>query len=75
MNYRRVQIYFFLTVFTLSLVMSFLVFRPYLGLMVFAGVLAVLHSAEWNRVLREHGAFVEDVEASLMLPAPFSPWR
>lgn len=42
MNYRRSQAYFFLTVFALSIVMSFLVFRPYLGLMVFAGVLAVL---------------------------------
>ncbi len=42
MNYRRLQVYFFLAVFSLSIVMSFLVFRPYLGLMVFAGVLAVL---------------------------------
>ncbi len=42
MNYRRLQVYFFLTVFTLSIVTSFLIFRPYLGLMVFAGVLAVL---------------------------------
>lgn len=42
MTDQRFQTYFFLTVFTLSMVMSFLVFRPYLGLMVFAGVLAVL---------------------------------
>ena len=38
----RLQTYFFLTVFTLSMILSFMVFRPYLGLMVFAGVLAVL---------------------------------
>jgi predicted PurR-regulated permease PerM len=38
----RLQAYFFLTVFILSLILSFMVFRPYLGLMVFAGVLAVL---------------------------------
>lgn len=42
MTDQRFQTYFFLAVFTLSIVMSFLVFRPYLGLMVFAGVLAVL---------------------------------
>lgn len=42
MNYRRTQVYFFLTVFVMSLGVSFLVFRPYLGLMVFAGVLTVL---------------------------------
>jgi predicted PurR-regulated permease PerM len=38
----KLQVYFFLAVFTLSMVLTFLVFRPYLGLMVFAGVLAVL---------------------------------
>lgn len=42
MGNRRLQVYFFLTVFALSMVLSFLIFRPYLGLMVFAGVLAVL---------------------------------
>lgn len=42
MTYRRLQIYYFLAIFTLSLVLTFFVFRPYLGLMVFAGVLAVL---------------------------------
>lgn len=42
MSYRRLQIYFFLAIFVLSLTLSFFVFRPYLGLMVFAGVLAVL---------------------------------
>ncbi|HJV32598.1 MAG TPA: AI-2E family transporter [Patescibacteria group bacterium] len=52
MNYRRLQVYFFLTVFALSLVMSFLVFRPYLGLMVFAGVLAVLMLPVYRRLKR-----------------------
>jgi len=52
MDYRRLQIYFFLTVFTLSLVMSFLVFRPYLGLMVFAGVLAVLMLPVYRKLKR-----------------------
>ena len=42
MTDQRFQTYFFLTVFTLSMVLSFLIFRPYLGLMVFAGILAVL---------------------------------
>jgi predicted PurR-regulated permease PerM len=50
MNYRRVQIYYFLAVFALSLVLSFLVFRPYLGLMVFAGILAVLMLPVYRRL-------------------------
>lgn len=50
MNYRNLQVYFFLTVFVLSLVLSFLVLRPYLGLMVFAGVLAVLMLPVFRRL-------------------------
>lgn len=50
MNYRSLQVYFFLTVFTLSIVLSFMVLRPYLGLMVFAGVLAVLMLPVFNRL-------------------------
>jgi len=50
MTNRKVQIYFFLTVFTLSLGLSFLVFRPYLGLMVFAGILAVLMLPVYRRL-------------------------
>jgi predicted PurR-regulated permease PerM len=50
MTYRRLQVYFFLAVFTLALVLSFLVFRPYLGLMVFAGILAVLMHPVYRRL-------------------------
>ena len=40
-----------------------------------AGVLDVMQSGEWNGVMKAHGALIEDVQASLMLPAAFSPWR
>lgn len=50
MNYRRLQALFFLTAFALSLVLSFLVFRPYLGLMVFSGILAVLMLPVYRRL-------------------------
>lgn len=35
----------------------------------------ILQTAPWDAFLKAHGALVEDVESSLMLPAPFSPWR
>lgn len=50
MTYRRLQVYFFLGVFLLSLALSFFVFRPFLGLMVFAGVLAVLMQPVYARL-------------------------
>lgn len=34
-----------------------------------------LQTSEWHAFLKAHGALVEDVESSLMMPAPFSPWR
>ncbi len=35
----------------------------------------LLHAAEWRAFLKTHGALVEDVESSLMMPTGFSPWR
>jgi predicted PurR-regulated permease PerM len=52
MNYHRLQIYFFLSVFVMTLVLSFFLFRPYLGLMVFAAVLAVLMQPVYRRLLK-----------------------
>ena len=51
MTYRRLQVYFFLAVFILSLLLSFVVFKPYLGLMVFAAILAVLMQPVYRRLL------------------------
>lgn len=51
MSYRRLQIYFFLAVFMLSLALSFFIFKPYLGLMVFSGVLAVLMRPVYRRLV------------------------
>jgi predicted PurR-regulated permease PerM len=53
MSYRRLQVYFFMAVFALTLVVAFLVFRPYLSLMVFSGILAVLMQPVY-RYLRRH---------------------
>ncbi len=52
MTYRKLQVYFFLAVFALTLVVAFLVFRPYLGLMVFSGVLAVLMQPVYRYLCR-----------------------
>ena len=42
MSYKRFQLYFFGTVLTISVILTLLVFRSYLVLLAFAGVLAVL---------------------------------
>jgi len=42
MSYRRFQIYFFLGTLAVSLVLTVLVFRPYLTLLAFGGVLAII---------------------------------
>lgn len=50
MTYRRLQVYFFLAVSAIAILLSFMVFRPYLGLMVFSGVLAVLMHPVYTRL-------------------------
>lgn len=42
MSYRRLQVYFFMAICAIALGLSFMIFRPYLGIMVFSGILAVL---------------------------------
>ena len=32
-------------------------------------------SRDWREFLKQHGVMVEDMQSSLMTPAPFSPWR
>ncbi len=51
MNYHRLQLYFFLGIFVLGLVVTFLVLRPYLSLMVFAAILAVLMQPVYRKLL------------------------
>ncbi len=52
MTYHRLQVYFFLGVFALALVLSFLVFRPYLGVMIFAAILSVLMRPVYRKLLK-----------------------
>lgn len=52
MTYHRLQVYFFLAVFGLSLILSFFMFRPYLGMMVFAAILTVLMQPVHRRLLK-----------------------
>lgn len=52
MTYHRLQIYFFLAVFGLALVLSFFMFKPYLGVMVFAAILSVLMQPVYRRLLK-----------------------
>lgn len=42
MNHRHVQVYFFLALFIASLTLLFFVFRPFIPLLIFAGILALL---------------------------------
>jgi len=42
MNFKRLQIYFFLGVFAVSLLLTFIIYRPYASLIIFSGVLAIL---------------------------------
>jgi hypothetical protein len=37
--------------------------------------LSVMQSADWHAFLKAHGALIEDIQSSLMLPTAFSPWR
>ena len=37
--------------------------------------MSVMQSADWHGFLKAHGAIIEDVQSSLMLPTSFSPWR
>ncbi len=53
MSYRRLQVYFFMAIFALTLVTAFFVFRPYLSILVFSGILAVLMQPVY-RYLRKH---------------------
>jgi predicted PurR-regulated permease PerM len=52
MNYHRLQVYFFLTVFVMALILTFFVIRPYLGLIVFAGILSVLMQPVYQALLK-----------------------
>ncbi|MEA3248755.1 MAG: AI-2E family transporter, partial [Patescibacteria group bacterium] len=52
MSHRRFQIFFFLTALVLSLILTLMVFRPYLTLLAFGGVLAIV-SAPLYRYLRK----------------------
>ncbi len=52
MNYKRLQIYFFLAIFAFALILSFFVLRPYLSLMVFSGILALLAWPAYRRLLK-----------------------
>jgi hypothetical protein len=38
-------------------------------------LVGALHVSEWRAFMKEHGALIEDIESSLMVPTQFSPWR
>lgn len=52
MSYKKFQVYFFITVLTLSGVLTLFVFRPYLTLLAFGGVLAVISRPLYLRLNR-----------------------
>jgi predicted PurR-regulated permease PerM len=51
MSYRRIQLYFFVTILTLSLLLTLAVFRSYFVLLAFGGVLAVVAKPLYRRFL------------------------
>lgn len=52
MNHRHVQIYFFLALFITSLILLFFVFRPFIPLAIFAGILALLMRPVFNWLVK-----------------------
>ena len=51
MSYRKFQTYFFVTILTLSGILTLLVFRPYLTLLAFGGVLAIVSRPIYRKLL------------------------
>jgi predicted PurR-regulated permease PerM len=52
MTFKRLQVYFFLGIFAVSLVMTFLLYRPYLDLILFSGILAILTWPAYQLLLK-----------------------
>lgn len=52
MNHRHLQVYFFLAIFMSVLGMAYLVFKPFLTLIIFAGILAILSRPIFRRLLK-----------------------
>jgi predicted PurR-regulated permease PerM len=52
MSYKKFQVYFFITVLTMSGILTLMVFRPYLTLLAFGGVLAIISRPVYMRLLR-----------------------
>jgi len=52
MSYKKVQVYFFITILIISAVLTLLVFRPYFTLLAFGGVLAILAAPIYRYLLK-----------------------
>jgi predicted PurR-regulated permease PerM len=52
MTYKRLQVYFFLIIFVCSIALTFFMFRPYLGLILFGGILAFLVGPVYQLLLK-----------------------
>jgi len=63
MSYRRFQIYFFLGALAVSLVLTLLVFRPYLTLLAFGGVLAIISQPLYRYL---HKLFKSEISAAFL---------
>ncbi len=63
MSYKKFQVYFFLVFFALSIALTLLVFWPYLTLLAFGGVLAIMARPVYHRVFR---VFKSDTAAAFL---------
>jgi predicted PurR-regulated permease PerM len=78
MDFKRSQAYFFLGLVVLFLALSFLIFRPYLGILLFAGALAILVSpihrvlTRFFRNSRGLGAFATVVLTLIVVVLPLA---
>ena len=78
MDFKRPQAYFFLGLVALFLALSFLIFRPYLGILLSAGALAILVSpihhvlTRWFRGNRALGAFATVLLTLLVVVLPLA---
>jgi predicted PurR-regulated permease PerM len=69
MSYRRFQIYFFITVLTVSTILTLAVFQPYFTLLAFGGVLAVLANPLQKRLVAATGSDMVSALASVFVIA------
>jgi predicted PurR-regulated permease PerM len=64
-NSRTIQLSFFFSIFGLTLILGFLIFKPYLNILVLAGMFAIIFNPVYQKLLVKFGGKREGVAAVL----------